>query len=132
MDRHMSLPAPSADPPSQLAFSAIQAAIAAKVPDRPAIVWRGQTLSHGSLRQRTNRLAQVLLSAGLGTVRRGPATRPWESGQDHVAILMHNRPEWLESMLGAFAARTVPANINYRYTAGERRLDHHGPRLDHG
>jgi fatty-acyl-CoA synthase len=45
--------------------------------------------------------------------------RPWESGQDHVAIMMRNRPEWLESMLGAFAARAVPANVNFRYTAKE-------------
>lgn len=102
-----------------LAFPAIQSAIADAVPDRPAIIWRDRTLTHGKLNQRTSRFASVLLEAGLGRIRRHPAMPPWESGQDHVAILMRNRPEWLESMLGAFTARAVPANVNYRYTVAE-------------
>ena len=30
-----------------------------------------------------------------------------------------NRIEWIETMLGAFKARLVPLNVNYRYTSDE-------------
>ena len=32
---------------------------------------------------------------------------------------MHNRVEYLESMLGAWKARVAPFNVNYRYVADE-------------
>ena len=44
-----------------------------------------------------------------------------ESGQDHLAIYLHNGNEYLESMLGAFKARVAPFNVNYRYVAEELR-----------
>ena len=42
-----------------------------------------------------------------------------KSGQDHLAIYLHNGNEYLECMLGALKARVAPFNVNYRYVAGE-------------
>ena len=42
-----------------------------------------------------------------------------ESGQDHLAIYLHNGNEYLESMLGALKARVASLNVNYRYVAEE-------------
>ena len=42
-----------------------------------------------------------------------------ESGQDHLALLMHNSPQCLELMCAAFASRVAPVNVNHRYTADE-------------
>src|SRR4029453_5909216 len=43
----------------------------------------------------------------------------WESGQAHVALYLYNGNEYLESMLGAYKARAVPINVNYRYVEEE-------------
>jgi 3-oxocholest-4-en-26-oate---CoA ligase len=45
----------------------------------------------------------------------------WESGQDPVALYLHNGNEYLEGMLGAYKARAVPFNVNYRYVEEELR-----------
>lgn len=39
----------------------------------------------------------------------------WESGQDHLALYLHNGNEFIEGMLGAYKARVAPFNVNYRY-----------------
>ncbi|HKA14822.1 MAG TPA: acyl-CoA synthetase, partial [Myxococcota bacterium] len=65
------------------------------------------------------RLADVLRSAGLGCHRERGELPNWESGQDHVALYLHNGNEYLEGMLGAFKARCVPVNVNYRYVDEE-------------
>ncbi|MEI2639651.1 MAG: AMP-binding protein [Microthrixaceae bacterium] len=98
--------------------------VEAAVPERPCIIQGGHTLTYGDIGDRSRRLANVLLDSGLGTVT-DPAsgcasgTDVIASGQDHLAICLHNSSEYLESMLGAFKARVVPFNVNYRYTAEE-------------
>ena len=54
-------------------------------PDQPAVVMAGsgETLTHGRLRTRVNKLAHLLRAAGL---RRG----------DHFAIFMENHPRYIE------------------------------------
>ena len=47
--------------------------------------------------------------------------RRWSSPHDHVALYLHNGPEYLEGMLGAWKARCAPFNVNYRYVAEELR-----------
>src|SRR5690606_12329256 len=42
-------------------------------------------------------------------------------GQDHLALYLHNSPEYLEAMLGAFKARVAPFNVNFRSSASELR-----------
>ena len=78
------------------------------------LTWREVT-------DRTCRLAGILADAGMG-LRHDPAPEAgaaWESPHDHVALYLHNGPEYLEGMLGAWKARCAAINVNYRYVAGE-------------
>ncbi|XRQ11033.1 AMP-binding protein [Actinomadura welshii] len=49
----------------------------------------------------------------------GGAANAWESPHDHLALYMHNGPEYLEGILGAHKARLAPFNVNYRYVDDE-------------
>ncbi|MFN8545992.1 MAG: acyl-CoA synthetase [Candidatus Binatia bacterium] len=100
-----------------LAF--IHEALAEEIPDRACIVFRDRRLSWADVTDRTRRLAAVLRHAGLGCHTPREALRGWESGQDHVALYLHNGNEYLEGMLGAFKARCAPVNVNYRYVDEE-------------
>jgi len=94
-------------------------AIAAAAPDRECLVFRDRRLSWADVSDRTRRLADVLRGAGLGCHTERSALANWESGQDHVALYLFNGNEYLEGMLGAFKARCVPVNVNYRYVDEE-------------
>ncbi len=94
-------------------------AIAATIPERECIVYRDRRLSWADVTDRTRRLAAVLRAHGLCTHRERAKLENWESGQDHVALYLHNGNEYLEGMLGSFKARTVPFNVNYRYVDEE-------------
>ena len=74
--------------------------------DRLAVVAGDARLTYVELDARANRVCQHLVDAGFTT-------------GTHVGVLAWNRVEWLEIMLGAFKARMVPINLNYRYTADE-------------
>ena len=102
-----------------LAFARIQEAVAQVVPERPALIWRETVVTYTQLTSRSRRLASALICSGASSGH--PVINPprWESGQPHVGILMRNRPEWIEAMFGAFKARAIPFNINFRYTAEE-------------
>lgn len=71
------------------------------------------------MQSRATRRASWLTAHDLGHVRERSKLAHWESGQDHVALYLHNCPEYLEAMLGCFRARVVPCNVNYRYTVPE-------------
>ncbi len=103
----------------EFSLSEVGEAIAAAMPDRAAIVWRGHRRSYGGLNDRTRRLANALIDRGLSEAGPSSARKPWESTQPHVALYMYNCPEYLESMSGSFKARAVPVNVNYRYVAEE-------------
>ena len=96
-------------------------AVAAAVPDREALVHGDDRRSYRRLVEGARGLADVLVDAGLGCHRERDGLRGWESGQDHLALYLHNGPEYLEAMLGAYAARVAPFNVNYRYIAAELR-----------
>jgi fatty-acyl-CoA synthase len=100
-------------------LAVIHEAIADAVPERECIVFRDRRLSWAAVTERTRRLASVLRSHGLGCHTERSGLENWESGQDHVALYLHNGNEYLEGMLGAYKARTVPFNVNYRYVAEE-------------
>jgi 3-oxocholest-4-en-26-oate---CoA ligase len=104
---------------SDFAFMQIFGAVADAVCSRPAVVWRSRSTSFAELSARVDGLASFLRSRAIGSSGPLPAGPRWMSGQDHVAILARNRPEWIEAMLGCFRARAVPFNVNYRYTASE-------------
>ncbi|MEZ5209002.1 MAG: acyl-CoA synthetase [Acidimicrobiales bacterium] len=99
----------------------VHEAVAASAPDRPSIIQGERSSTYGELTDRTRRLANHLLANGLGAHRERGDLDGWESGQDHLALYLHNGPEYLEGMLGAYKARVAPFNVNYRYVAEELR-----------
>jgi fatty-acyl-CoA synthase len=100
-------------------LAVIHEAIAAGIPERECLIFRDRRFSWGDVTDRTRRLADVLRRHGLGCHRERGELASWESGQDHVALYLYNGNEYLEGMLGAYKARTVPFNVNYRYVEEE-------------
>lgn len=88
-------------------------------PEAECVVWGRTRETYDEVRSRASAIACHLKALGLGRRRAHAELEAHESGQDHVAIYMHNRPEYVESALAAFASRTVPLNVNYRYTPAE-------------
>ncbi|MBK8306337.1 MAG: acyl-CoA synthetase [Gammaproteobacteria bacterium] len=87
--------------------------------DREAIVFGKRRLRYRELAERSRRLANILLGAGLRVTKERHELAGHESGQDHLAIYLYNGNEYIEGMLGAFKARVAPLNINYRYVEEE-------------
>ncbi|MEU2257773.1 long-chain-fatty-acid--CoA ligase [Nocardia xishanensis] len=79
------------------------------MPDRPALVFRGVTTTWADLRRRVSALAGALEDRGVG---RG----------DRVAVLMSNRPEFLETVLAANAVGAIAVPVNFRLTPDEVRF----------
>jgi acyl-CoA synthetase (AMP-forming)/AMP-acid ligase II len=99
----------------------VNEAVAAANPDRPAIIWGDRTWTYAQFTERTRRFANALIERGFGARRERDELGGHESGQDHVALYLHNGNEYIEAMVGAFKARTAPFNVNYRYVAEELR-----------
>ncbi|MFG2525853.1 AMP-binding protein [Streptomyces sp. NPDC048527] len=89
------------------------------LPERSAVIQGEHVFTYGRLADQSARLAHVLGAHGLGCRAERDALQPWEIGQDRIGLLMHNCPEYLVGMFGAFAARAAPFNINYSYVADE-------------
>jgi len=100
-------------------LATVNEAVAAAVPDREAIVWGDLRLTYDQLAARTRRLANHLLAEGFTVTTERAGLAGHESGQDHLALYLHNGNEYLEGMLGAYKARVAPFNVNYRYVAEE-------------
>ena len=96
-------------------------AVAGAVPDRDAIVHGDTRFTYAQFMDRCDRLAQVLVQRGMGCHDERDGLANHESGQDHLALYLHNCPEFMEGMIGAYAARVAPFNVNYRYVAEELR-----------
>jgi fatty-acyl-CoA synthase len=80
--------------------------LAAAQPDHGAVVVGERIIRWRDLEARAARLASVFIDAGLGHDAK-------------VAQLLHNCPEYLESVFAAFKVRATPVNVNYRYLADE-------------
>ena len=107
--------------PTDFNIGEIHEAIAATRPDDLCLVFRDRRLTWSDVTERTRRLANFFIDQNLGChIERSDLTGS-ESGQDHLAIYLHNGNEYLEAMLGAFKARVAPLNVNYRYVAEELR-----------
>jgi 3-oxocholest-4-en-26-oate---CoA ligase len=107
------------DRPFQLGL--LNDAIADAIGDKVAIAQGDKHLTYKELGERTRQLAHFMVGRGVGCHGDHATAKPWESVQDHVGICMLNRPEFAEAMIGAFKARAVPFNVNYRYTPSEVR-----------
>ncbi|MEY8016981.1 acyl-CoA synthetase [Mycobacterium servetii] len=95
------------------------AAVAAANPDRDCIVFGDRRFTYAQTGERARRFARALHDWGLGARRERAELAPHESGQSHLGLYMANCNEFLEAMLGAYAARVAPFNVNYRYVADE-------------
>ncbi len=102
-------------------MAAVHEAIAAAVPDRACIIWRGLTWTWAETNDRSRRLANYLMSRDVAIPTGREFLDDHESGQDHLGIYLYNGNEYLETMLGAYKARVAPFNVNYRYVAEELR-----------
>jgi len=100
-------------------LAAAHRVVAAAVPDRDMVVWESTRRTYGESAARTDALARLLRERGLGARRERAELGRWECGQSTVAIVMYNRPEYLETMLAAYKARAVPFNVNQHYRPHE-------------
>lgn len=103
----------------QFTVGRVHEAIARTRLDQECLVFRDRRLTWSQVTDRTRRLANFLNAQKLGCHTEREFLRPEQSGQDHLAIYLHNGNEYLEAMLGAFKGRVAPFNVNYRYVAEE-------------
>jgi 3-oxocholest-4-en-26-oate---CoA ligase len=108
-------------PVPEFSLAAVHEAIAASRPDAECLVFGDLRLTWADVTERTRRFANHLIGAGLGCHIERSELPGHESGQDHLAIYLHNGNEYLEVMLGALKARVASLNVNYRYVAEELR-----------
>ncbi len=88
-------------------FGDIIDAVAAVMPaTAPALVHGGRVTNWPSFQARTNALARGLIAGG-------------HKPDDKLAILIRNRPEYMEATIASFKGRFVHVNVNYRYKAEE-------------
>ena len=104
---------------ADLSLAEVHEAIAASRPDADCLVFRDRRFTWAEITERTRRLANHLIGRGLGVHTERAELAGHVSGQDHLAIYLHNGNEYLESMLGALKARVASLNVNYRYVAEE-------------
>ncbi|NQY55105.1 MAG: AMP-binding protein [Ilumatobacteraceae bacterium] len=83
-------------------FATIWESIADAVPDHDAVVHGDRHVSWRDYEDRSARLAQSFLDAGLGP-------------DSKVGMFMYNCPEYAETQFAALKIRAVPVNVNYRY-----------------
>jgi fatty-acyl-CoA synthase len=94
-------------------------ALASASPDHTCLVFRDRHLSRGQVRERAARVAGLLVAAGLGCFAERDGLARWERGQSTVGLFLYNGNEYLEAMLGSYASRTAPVNLNWRSTPEE-------------
>jgi acyl-CoA synthetase (AMP-forming)/AMP-acid ligase II len=107
------------DTAAQFTVPAVTAAVAAAIPDRELIIQGDRRYSYADITERSNRLAAYLHLRELGCHTERSALAGHEVGQDLIGLYAYNGNEFVESLLGAFAARVAPFNVNFRYVKSE-------------
>lgn len=97
----------------------VAAAIAAAIPERDLVIQGERRFTYAQIVERSNRLAGYLHSRGLGCHTERSALAGHETGQDLLGIYAYNGNEFVETLLGTFAARVAPFNVNFRYVKNE-------------
>ena len=107
------------DTATQFTVPAVAGAVAATIGDRELIIQGERRYTYAQIIERSNRLAAYLHSRGLGCHTERSALAGHEVGQDLVGLYAYNGNEFVEALLGAFAARVAPFNVNFRYVKSE-------------
>ena len=105
--------------PGEWSFVAVHDVLAATVPERDMVVCGKVRRTFGEVAHRTRSIAAFLLERGVGIHTERADLERWESGQDPVALVLHNGTEYFEAMFGAYRARAVPFNVNQHYRPAE-------------
>jgi acyl-CoA synthetase (AMP-forming)/AMP-acid ligase II len=84
----------------------LYSAVAAALPQRTSLICGEDRLSYAEIDARAAQVAHHLIAAGI-------------EADEHVGVYMLNCTEYVEVLFGAFTARAVPVNVNYRYTGAE-------------
>ena len=98
---------------------AVTSAVAAAIPHRELIIQGDHRYTYAEIMERSQRLAAYLHSRGLGCHTERSGLEGHEVGQDLVGLYAYNGNEFVESLIGAFAARVAPFNVNFRYVKSE-------------
>jgi acyl-CoA synthetase (AMP-forming)/AMP-acid ligase II len=98
---------------------AVATAIAAAIGERELVIRGDRRYTYAQIVERSNRLAAYLHSRGLGCHTDRSALAGHQVGQDLIGVYAYNGNEFVEALLGAFAARVAPFNINFRYVKSE-------------
>lgn len=109
MDQPTSQPTPQSTQNNDLSranYATIWESVARAVPERPAVVADGRTMTYRDLDDAAARVAGALRAEGLGAGSR-------------VAIFMYNRVEYLVTVYAAYKIGAIPVNINFRYQGRE-------------
>ena len=107
------------DTAAQFTVPAVVAAVAGTIPDRELIIQGERRYSYAEISDRSNRLAAYLHSRGLGCHTERSVLAGHEVGQDLIGLYAYNGNEFVEALVGAFAARVAPFNVNFRYVKSE-------------
>jgi acyl-CoA synthetase (AMP-forming)/AMP-acid ligase II len=107
------------DTAAQFTVPAVAAAVAGTIPDRELIIQGERRYSYADIVERSNRLGAYLHSRGLGCHTERSVLAGHEVGQDLIGLYAYNGNEFVEALLGAFAARVAPFNVNFRYVKSE-------------
>jgi acyl-CoA synthetase (AMP-forming)/AMP-acid ligase II len=87
-------------------FGSIWECVADAIPDQAAVVQGTRRVNWRDYEQRSARMAQALLDAGL-------------EAHSKVGMYLYNSPEYAEVNFAALKMRAIPININYRYLDDE-------------
>ncbi len=87
-------------------FAGVLAHHADRFPDRPCLVWEGETITYAELDRRAAATAAGLRALGIG---RGAV----------VALLLYNCPEFIEAMFAASRLGAIVMPINWRLAGDE-------------
>ena len=87
-------------------FADVWEAIAARQPDKPALIQGDRIVTWGQFDAHADALAAHLVASGL-------------TSDAKVAAYLYNGPEYLETYYAAFKAGMAPINTNYRYGGDE-------------
>src|SRR5581483_12291760 len=104
---------------TEFTIPAVVEAVAAAIGDRELIVQGDKRYTYSQVVERSNGLAAYLHSRGLGCHTERSALAGHEVGQDLVGLYAYNGNEFVEALLGSFAARVAPFNVNFRYVKSE-------------